>query len=274
MTTVLIVIESTRLMISDIFAAEGRVRASVATMHYVRSLVVLPFVVIAVYALNNPSLLAVLGTYLAVAAVQFIVAVVQVNKYASLFESTGGFATLQKAVKEGTQLFSLDLAEFMIMQGTIWLATAVFPPPIATQYAAAVTLAMQVTIFESLAALAVVAPARRLWVVGKKDEVIRMLSNAATLSTTIVVAIFASLLLLWAPYAEGRVWPEMEPAATMLVILAAGGVVQVSAKRSITVLIVSGEITAAARTATLLMLLTGPAPWPRLSMVARFRWLW
>jgi O-antigen/teichoic acid export membrane protein len=258
MTTVLIVIESTRLMISDIFAAEGRVRASVATMHYVRSLVVLPFVIIAVYVFNDPSLLAVLGTYLAVAAVQFLVALAQVNRYASLFESTGGLATLRKAVKEGTQLFSLDLAEFMIMQGTIWLATATFPPPIATQYSAAVTLAMQVTIFESLAALAVVAPATRLWATGKKDEVIKMLSNAATLSTAVVVTIFIALLMLGSFVLKLAYGSGMEPAATMLVVLAAGGIVQVSAKRSVTVLIVSGEISAAARTATTLMLLTVP----------------
>jgi O-antigen/teichoic acid export membrane protein len=258
MTTILIVIESARLMISDIFAAEGRVRASVATMHYVRSLLVLPFVVIAVYALNDPSLLAVLATYLAVAAIQFLIAVAQVNRYASLFGSTGGIATLRKAVKEGTQLFSLDLAEFMIMQGTIWLATAVFTPSVATQYAAAVTLAMQVTIFESLAALSVVAPATRLWAVGKKDEVIRMLSNAATLSTAVVIVIFLSLLLGGPLLLKVAYGPAMEPAATMLVILAAGGIVQVSAKRSVTVLIVSGRITAAARTATTLMILTVP----------------
>ena len=44
LTTAIIVIETLRLMLSDIFAAFGRVSASVATMHYIRSTMVLPVV--------------------------------------------------------------------------------------------------------------------------------------------------------------------------------------------------------------------------------------
>lgn len=257
-TTAIIVIESTRLMISDIFTGAGRVKASVATMHYVRSLVVLPFVALAVFVLDDPSLLALLATYLAVAAVQFVIAVVHVNRDALIFGSTGGIATLRKAVKDGSKLFSLDLSEFMILQGTIWLATAVFPPAVATQYAAAVTLAMQVVVLESLSGLAVAAPTARLWAAGKKDEVVRMLSNAATLSAAVVVLVVALLAVLGEFVVEIAYGPELKPAATMLLILAAGGIVQASFKRSITMLVVSGEITAAARTATSLMLLALP----------------
>jgi O-antigen/teichoic acid export membrane protein len=258
LTTFLIVIESTRLMISNIFTAAGRVHASVATMHYVRSLLALPFVVLAVFAISQPSLLVVLGTYLAVAAIQFAVALLHAREYVAIFEFSAGVSTLRKAIGEGTQLFTLDLSEFMIMQGTIWLATAVFSPAVATQYAAALTLAMQVTILESLSALAVAAPAARLWAAGKKEEVVRMLSNAATLSTLVVIIVVALLAVFGRFVVEVAYGPSMRPAATMLLILATGGIVQASCQRSNTMLIVSGSITAAARTAILVLIVALP----------------
>jgi O-antigen/teichoic acid export membrane protein len=258
MTTLLIIVETTRLMISDIFTATGRVHASVATMHYIRSVIALPFVAVLVFGLHHKSLFAVLGTYLAVATVQFAIAVVHARKDISYFDVTGGFATLRTAIKEGTQLFSLDLAEFLMLQGTIWLAIALFSPTVATQYAAAVTLAMQVTILESLTGLAVAAPASRLWAAGKKDEVVRMLSNSATLNAFIVVAIVAALTVFGRFVVETAYDSSMAPAATFLLILAVGGIVDASFKRSITMLVVSGTITAAARTAVVVLAIAFP----------------
>ncbi|WP_123028237.1 lipopolysaccharide biosynthesis protein [Mycolicibacterium stellerae] len=253
MTTLLIIVETTRLMISDIFTATGRVHASVATMHYIRSVIALPFVVALVFGLHHKSLFAVLGTYLAVATVQLAIAVVHARKDISYFDISGGFATLRTATKEGTQLFSLDLAEFLMLQGTIWLATALFSPTVATQYAAAVTLAMQVTILEALTGLAVAAPASRLWAAGKKDEVVRMLSNSATLNAFIVLVFVALLTVFGRFVVETAYDSSMAPAATFLLILAVGGIVDASFKRSITLLIVSGSITAAARTAIVVL---------------------
>jgi O-antigen/teichoic acid export membrane protein len=258
MTTLLIAIESTRLMVSDIFAAVGRVRASVATMHYIRSLLVLPFLALVAFALGRPSLVAVLAIYLAVAAVQFTVALIHSRRDVAIFRFSAGISTLRKALGQGTQLFGLEFSEFMMMQGTIWLAAAVFSPLEATQYAVALTLAMQVTVLEGLFTLAVFPPAARLWAAGRKEQVVRTLSNAATLNTLIVIIVVGLLAVLGSFAVEVAYGPSMRPAATMLLILAASGIFHACFKRSITMLIVSGHIAAVGRTAVLVLIVALP----------------
>lgn len=258
LTTLLIITESTRLMVSDIFAAVGRVHASVATMHYIRSFLALPFVAFVVFTLGRPSLLAVLATYLAVAFVQLTVALWHGRSVITFLGFADSVSTVRTAIGQGLLIFGLDFSEFMMMQGTIWLATAAFLPLEATQYAAAVTLAMQVTVLESLSALAVVPPAARLWAAGRKDQVARTLSNAATLNAAVVFVVLA-LLALFGPFAlELAYGHAMRPAATMLMILAASAVFQAFFNRSITMLIVSGHIKEATRTALVVLVLALP----------------
>jgi O-antigen/teichoic acid export membrane protein len=259
LATLLIVIESLRLMLSDIYAAVGHVRASVATMHYVRSMLVLPFVTIVLVFMGRTSLLAVVSSYLAVALVQFVFALVHSRHHVAIFRASFPWSTIQQAIGQGAQLASLDLSEFMVMQGTIWLATATLSPVVATQYAAAVTLAMQVTVLESLAALAASAPAARLWAAGKKDQVVRMLSNASTLSTVVVLVFVAALAVFGPDVLELAYGPAMRPAATLLLIIAIGGICQAFCKSSMIYLMVSGHLAAAARTAIILTLVAAPA---------------
>ena len=259
LTSLLIAVESTRLMVSDIFAAAGRVHASVATMHYVRSLLALPLVALVVFATSRPSLVAVLGAYLVVSATQFIVALIHARHEVAIFEFSAGIVTLRTAVVQGTQLFSLDFSEFMLRQGTIWLATVAFSPLAATQYSVAATLALQVVLLDSLCALAVEPPAARLWAAGHKARVVRMLSNAATLNT-VVAATAVLLLAVLGPFVlEVAYGSDMRPASTMLLILAASGVFQACFDGSITLLIISGHITAAARTALAVLAVALPS---------------
>jgi O-antigen/teichoic acid export membrane protein len=258
LTTVLIAVESARLMVSDIFAAAGRVRASVATMHYVRTLLTLPLVAMVVFAVHRPSLTAVLAAYLAVSVVQFTVALVHARHDVAPFGLSTGIATLRTAFRQGMLLFSLDLSEFLLKQGTIWLAAIAFSPLAATQYSAAVALAMQVTVLESLCGLAVAPPAARLWAAGKKDQVVRMLSNAATLNTLVAVVAVVFLAILGPFVLELAYGSEMRPASTMLVIVAASGIFQAAFDGSITLLIAGGRITAAARTAIGVMVIALP----------------
>lgn len=258
MTTLLIAIESTRLMISDIFAAAGRVGASVATMHYVRSLLTLLFVTILLLAHSVVSLIAILGTYLVAAFLQFVAALVHARHEIAIFEFSGGIATMRTTIGQGTQLFSLEFCEFMLMQGTIWLATAAFSSVAATQYAVAVTLGMQVTVLEALISLAITPPAARLWAAGQREQVVRMLSNAATLTTAVILVVVAFLAVL-GPFAlQVAYGAEIRPAALMLLILASGGVVGAIFTVNITILIVSGNIAATARTALIVLSVTLP----------------
>jgi O-antigen/teichoic acid export membrane protein len=258
LTSILLVIESTRLMLSDILAAAGRVGASVLSMHYVRSLLVLPCVAGALMFVSKPSLLGVLATYLVVAVAQFGLALVQARHDVDLFKLSVDLSTLREATAGG-YLLVLDISEFLVMQGTIWLATATFTPIAATQYAAALTLAMQVTVLESLSALAISAPASRLWAAGKKAEVVRMLSNVATLNLYFVLAVVGFLAIFGPLALEIAYGPSLRPAAAMLLIVAVGGGVSSALKRNITLLIISGHITETARTGLWISLVAIPA---------------
>jgi O-antigen/teichoic acid export membrane protein len=161
-------------------------------------------------------------------------------------------------MKQGTQLFSLEFSEFMLMQGTIWMATAAFSSVGATQYAVAVTLGMQVTVLEALISLAITPPAARLWAAGEHAQVTRMLSNAATLTATAIFGVVA-LLALAGPFVLQMAYGEsMRPAAAMLLILAAGGAVAAIFTVNITIQIVSGNIAATARTAVIVLCVTLP----------------
>ena len=112
-------------MIGDIFAAAGRVAASVATMHYVRSLLTLLFVAVVVFAVGHPSLVAVLATYLIAAFLQFVVALRHSRRDIAMFQHSGGLvSTLRNTLGQGIRLFSLEFSQFMMVQGTIWLAIA------------------------------------------------------------------------------------------------------------------------------------------------------
>jgi O-antigen/teichoic acid export membrane protein len=200
----------------------------------------------------------VLATYLVVALVQLAVALWHARAVIAFLGFADGVSTVRTAIGQGLLIFGLDFSEFMMMQGTIWLATAAFLPLEATQYAAAVTLAMQVTVLESLSALAVVPPAARLWAAGRKDQVVRTLSNAATLNTAVVFVVLALLALFGPSALELAYGHAMRPAATMLMILAASAVFQAFFNRSITMLIVSGHIKEATRTALVVLAVSLP----------------
>ncbi|SIR63222.1 MATE family efflux transporter [Williamsia sterculiae] len=253
LTTVVIVVESVRLMLSDIFAAYGRVGASVGTMHYIRSAIVLPVIGLLAVTLERPTLALLLSAYAIVATVQLLVALWIARQdvgYTKIF----GVSTLKTAIYSGTRLFSLELSAFLMMSGTIWLASAAFSPVTATHYSAAATIASQVTILESLTALAVTPPAARLWAAGKKTEVVRTLSNAATLNTlvtivvVIVMAAFSGFFLQIA-YGQG-----MKSAALLLVILAISGIFQAALNVNIAILIISNHLREVSRTATLVLI--------------------
>lgn len=257
LTTAIIVIETLRLMLSDIFAAFGRVSASVATMHYIRSTMVLPVVGVVAFALNRPTLTILLSAYVAVAAVQFLVALYFGHRDIAISKSVG-IASLRAAIGDGTRLFTLELSTFLMMSGTIWLANAAFQPATATHYSAAATIAMQVTILESLAALAVSPPAARLWADGKKDNVVRLLSNVATVNTAVTICLVVALGLFGGLALQTAYGPSMRDAGTLLVILAASGVVQAALNVNISLLIIGGYIREVSRTATAVLAIVLP----------------
>lgn len=258
LTALIIIAESMRLTLSDIFAARGRVRASVAATHHVRSLLVLPVVVITAASVSSPTVLQLLVAYACVACLQLAVLTVLVRSVLSL--RTGGeIGVIRSVLGDGARLFTLDLAAFVCLPATIWLANVAFDAADAAKYAAAATLAAQVTVLESLAALAVTPPAARLWVAGKRDEVVRILSAVATLTTAVTVSIVVAFAAFGSAFLGLAYGDSMRDAWAVLVILAAGGIAKTAFGVNATVLIISGRIRQASRTALLVLAVAIPA---------------
>ncbi|BBZ79849.1 hypothetical protein MANY_51860 [Mycolicibacterium anyangense] len=252
LTSAVIIIESLRLMLSDIFAAVGNVPASVATMHYIRSTMVLPVVGLLAFTLTRPTLTVLLSAYVAVALLQFLVALFYSRDVVALSKSAG-FDSVRAAIGNGTKLFILELSWFLMMTGTIWLANVAFSAEAATHYSAAATIAGQVTILESLAALAITPPAARLWAEGKKADVVRLLSNVATVNTLVTSGMVAALFAFGGLALQVAYGPAVRDASVILAVMAASGVVQAALNANITLLIISGHLYEVARTAVILL---------------------
>lgn len=257
LTAAILMAETVRLMLSDIFAAFGRVKASVATMHYVRSVMIVPVVGLAAVAYEQPTLLTLLSAYAAVSVVHLVIAL-WIGRDDYSLSAAKGFAAVRAAVNSGAKLFSLDLAAFTMVAGSIWLANAAFAPETATIYSAAATIAMQVTILEALAALAVAPPAARLWAAGRKQEVVRLLSNMATVNAAVILVVVIVLGFVAGSALELAYGPEMRSGGVLLVILACGGVFQGAFGVNIALLIIAGRINEVSRTALLVLVVVLP----------------
>lgn len=259
-TAALIVLETVRLTLSDVFAAHGLVRWSVAMTHHVRSVLVLPLGLVVVLVSSASSVLLLVEVYLAVSAALLAVGVVRARHLIAI-RGAGAVSMMVRSVGTGAVLFATDLVAFAVGQGTVWAATAGLPAEAAAQYATAAVLALQITVVESLAAIAVLPAAARLWAAGQRERTVRILSAVSTLTTAatvvaVVVLIAAGPLVLRVAYG-----PELTGAYPMLVILAVAGLAKTSFGINIAVLVISGHAGRAAVTALVVLGMAIPAAW-------------
>lgn len=258
LTSAMIMLEAVRMMLSDIFAAVGRVTASVLTMHYFRSAAVLPVVGVVAFGLKDPSMLNLLTAYTVVAAIQVVVALWAARSTIAI-RFAGVLVSLRQAISDGFRLFAFEVTAFLIISGTIWLANAAFPPETAAHYSAAMTIATQVTLLEGLAAVAVMPPAARLWAAGRRGEVVRLLSALATVNTIITVVVVAALAAFGTIALEFAYGASMRDAGILLVVLACGGIPQAALSVAASLLVISGAIGAVGRTSLLVLVLVIPS---------------
>lgn len=257
LTTLMVLIESIRMMLSDIYAAVGRVFASVATTHYVRSVVVLPVVAVVAFGVAQPTLVEMLVAYAAVSGGQVLIALV-VGRTEIALRHAPGLAALRQTIASGSRLFTLELTAFLIVSGTIWLSNAALVPQEAKLYAVATTIAIQVTILESLAATAVLPPAARMWVAGRRPEVIRMLSNLSTINTLITTTVVVVLVFFGGFFLDLAYGDGMNQANILLVILAIGGIPQAALSVNTSLLIIAGHLDAVCRTSLTVLAVVVP----------------
>ncbi|SKX55822.1 polysaccharide biosynthesis protein [Mycobacteroides abscessus subsp. abscessus] len=258
LTVAVVVVESMRLTLSDIFAAHGRVGMAVLTTHHIRSTIVLPAVALLLFAFDKSSLTEVLGVYTAVATIQLAIALTVGRAEVSL-TTRGQLRALRDPIRHGAKLFVLDLSAFVCLPATIWLANFAFAPHDAAIYAAAATLALQVTILESLASLAVTPAVAREWVLGNRERVVSILAAVATLGSLVTLVIVAFLAILGETVVSWAYGPSMAAAGPLLLVLAAGGIAKTALGGNITMLVISDNIDRAAWSAFAVLVVAVPA---------------
>lgn len=258
LTALMVMIESVRMMLSDIFAATGRVLASVSTTHHVRSVIVLPVVCAVAFTVSQPTLVEMLLAYVGVSGGQVLIALI-IGRTEIELRHAPGLAKLRETVGSGARLFAFEFTAFLIVSGTIWLANAALVPHEAKIYAVATTIAIQVTLLETLASTAVLPPAARMWTAGRKSEVVRLLSNLATINTVITLAVIVALVFFGGFFLELAYGPDVRDAHILLVILAIGGIPQAALSLNTSLLVIDGHLGAVCRTSLIVLAVVVPA---------------
>ena len=168
------------------------------------------------------------------------------------------WAPMLVAVAAGAWLATVELGAFLVGRGNVWIAGWALPTDEALLFSTASVLAMQVTVLEGLANIAITPVAARLEAEGRRDRVLGLLSAAATVSTAVTVLLVAATWLL-APqvlriYGEG-----LDDAALYLAVLATGGLGMAVCGSCAVLLVVTGHGRTAARAVGLALLVVVPA---------------
>ena len=257
LVVVMIVLETLRLTVSDVYAALGKITWSVAATHHSRSiLALLAMVVVVAVQGGDTTLVTLLSVYAATSLVLLVVTSLRLPLRARE-RGARWWAPLLAAVAAGAWLATVELGAFLVGRGNVWIAGWVFDSDEALLFSTASVLAMQVTVLEGLANIALTPVAARLWAAGQRDRVFTLLSASATVSTAITVVLAAATWLL-APqvlkiYGEG-----LGDAAPYLSIMATGALGMSLFGSCAVLLVVTGNGRIAASSVTVATLVTVP----------------
>ncbi|WP_222192784.1 lipopolysaccharide biosynthesis protein [Modestobacter italicus] len=254
----LIVLETLRLTISDVYAALGRITWSVAATHHSRSiLALLAMLVVALVQGGETTLTTLLSAYAGTSLVLLLVVVVRLP-LRSGSTGTRWWRSMLVAMAAGAWLFTVELGAFLVGRGDVWLAGAAFPADEVLLYSTASVLAMQVTVLEGLANIAITPVAARLWAEGRRDRVFALLRASATLSTAVTVVLVIAVWLL-APQVLAIYGEGLDDAAPYLAVLATGGLGMAVFGACAVLLVVTGNGRTAAGAVGVAMLVAVPA---------------
>jgi len=257
LVVVMIVLETVRLTVSDVYAALGRITWSVAATHHSRSILALLAMGVVVGAQGGGSTLV---TLLTVYAVTSLVLLAVTSVRLPLRDRERGarwWAPLLAAVAAGAWLATVELGAFLVGRGNVWIAGWVFPSDQALLFSTASVLAMQVTVLEGLANIALTPVAARLWAAGQRDRVFALLSASATVSTVITLVLAAGTWLL-APEVLRIYGAGLSDAAPYLSIMATGALGMSLFGSCAVLLVVTGNGRTAAGSVAVATLVTVP----------------
>lgn len=245
LVVLLVLLETLRLTVSDIYAALGRIRWSVAATHHSRSVVALAaLVAVVVLQQGQTTLITLLGVYAAVSAALLGATLLRLPVRPRL-RGARWWSPMLAAMGAGAWLFTVELGAFLVGRGDVWLAGWVFPGGQALLYSTASVLAMQVTIIEGLANIALAPVAARLWAEDRRDRVFELLSASATVSTAFTML---AVVLAWflAPAVLRIYGEDLAAGAPYLAVLATGGLGMAVCGSCAVLLVISGNGRAAA----------------------------
>jgi O-antigen/teichoic acid export membrane protein len=240
LTSLILVAETLRLLLSDVFAAAGDVRGSVASTHHVRTVVALPALLAVALVSARATLVEMLAVYAAVSVLLLAVAVARARSMIE-FRGASGHG-LRATVGTGLVLFALDASFFVVGRGDVWIASALFEPFDAARYGTVSMLAFQVTVLQGLVSLAITPTAARLWAAGRTDDVVRLLAAAASVTAALTAVVVVAVALAGGPLLSLAYGPEFRSSLPLFVVLACGGVAQAALGFSVPLLLVSGLI--------------------------------
>ena len=253
----MIVLEALRLTVSDVYAALGRITWSVAATHHSRSILALLVMGVVVLVQGGDTTLVTLLTVYAATSLALLAVTAARLPLRARERGARWWAPMLVAVAAGAWLATVELGAFLVGRGNVWIAGWAFPTDQALLFSTASVLAMQVTVLEGLANIALTPVAARLWAAGQRDRVFALLSASATVSTTITLVLSAGTWLL-APEVLKIYGDGLGDAAPYLSIMATGALGMSLFGSCAVLLVVTGNGRIAASSVVVATLITVP----------------
>lgn len=257
LTALLVVLESVRLMLSDVFAASGLVREAVLTTHHVRTLVVLPVLLVTIQ-LAEPTLMMLLLVYAATGVLLILVVAGPTRRCVQFTGRSVLRGSVRATLIAGIALLVVDASLFVVGRGDVWLAAALFEASDAAHYSTASTLAFQVCVVDGLASLAMTPIAARMWALGQRAELLRLLAAVSTLSAVATATAVLGLAVLGEFVLGAAYGPSFQDAYLVLLVLGLGGLAKVTVGMNVTLMIAMGRLRLGATTAAVTLLVAIP----------------
>jgi O-antigen/teichoic acid export membrane protein len=206
---------------------------------------------------DTTTLVTLLTVYAAVSLGLLLVVAVRLPVRGQAARTGRWWVPMLAAVIAGAQLFAVELGAFLVGRANVWLAGWAFTDQDALLYSTASVLAMQVTVLEGLANIALTPVAARLWAEGRRDRVFALLRASATVSTLVTLALVAGVWLL-APEVLSIYGDGLDGAAVYLSVLATGGLGMSVFGSCAVLLVVTGKGRAAAAAVGVSVLIATP----------------
>jgi O-antigen/teichoic acid export membrane protein/GT2 family glycosyltransferase len=245
LTAVLVVLESVRLTVSDIMAALGRVGWSVLTTHSVRAIAVVGLVLAMLASGATITLSRLMLLQLAVAGLFLLLSLYRLAAWAPLGRPRS-WRPLVDASRAGLVFLWVDVAFFVSGRADVWLSSWAFSPNLAERYSTASVFAYQVAVPVGLANIALMPTVARLWRLGDRDHLRRLIDAIATVGTVVTGLIVLVLWLAGRPIMAILFGSDLRPAGPLAAILATGIVAFTAVGASTVLLVITGYAARAA----------------------------